>query len=348
VLAGARVLLTGATGRLGRCLVEELLKTGCELAVLVRGSSHEAARDRLRQTLSPAVRVGGLCVLCGDVTLPGLGLGPRERRRLGASLDAIVHAAAATSFSLPLKEAWATNVKATRNVLALAERSPRLLRMAHVSTAFVAGRRTGLVLEDELKHGEGFLNTYQQSKHEAELLVAQRRDDMPVIVLRPSIVLEGPGSIQRRSAFRFAFELVRHGLMPALPGSAATPVDLITEGDAARAITRLLSAPQAAGTYHVAGGQRAARLGDILEAFDVRYLGEDQFAWELSKWRHERPRLGPLYDELGSFIFELAYPKIFDTSRSEAALGGPVREEDPLASLFGGEERAQVTEEPAS
>ena len=333
----AWVLLTGATGRLGRCLAEELARAGCDLELVVRASSPEAARDRVRQKFAPDVSHRQLSVVCGDVSAPWLGLRARDRRRLSGSVDVILHAAATTSFNSPLETAWATNVAATRNVLAFAERAPRLWRLAHVSTAFVAGRRTGRILEPELEHDYGFLNTYQQSKYEAELLLARYRDFLPIVVFRPSIVLDGPSSLQRRSAFRFAFELVRRGLMPAVPGSAATPVDLVTEGDAARAMAGLLFLPAADGVYHVAGGERAPRLGDIVAPFGVRYLAEEQFAWEVSKWRHERPRLAPVYDELASFIFELGYPKVFDTSRSESALGEPVQLEDPLASLLGGE-----------
>jgi len=337
VLTGARVLLTGATGRLGRRLAEELARAGCDLVLVVRARSSEAARDRVRQALAPDVSQRRLTVVCGDVRFPGLGLGARDRRRLRESVDVILHAAATTSFGLPLETARATNVAAAKSVLAFAERAPRLGRLAHVSTAFVAGKRSGRVLEPDLVHEHGFLNTYQQSKYEAELLVTRSRAFLPVVVFRPSVVLDGPGSLQRRSAFRFAYELVRRGFMPALPGSAATPVDLVTEGDAARAISRLLFLPSADGTYHVAGGERAPRLGDIVDAYGVRYLGEEQFAWEVSKWRHERPRLAPVYDELGSFIFELAYPKVFDTTRCEAALGQPVQTEDPLAALVGDE-----------
>ncbi len=334
MLAGARVLLTGATGRLGRCVAEELAAAGCDLVLIVRASSPEAARNRVRQALAPSVSWRQLTAISGDVSQPWLGLGVRGRRRLLASLDAVVHAAATTSFTSPLEAARATNVAATRHILAFAERAPRLLRFAHVSTAFVAGRRTGRILEPELEHDNGFLNTYQQSKYEAELLLAHYRDVLPIVVFRPSIVLDGPGSLQRRSAFRFAFELVRRSLMPAVPGSASTPVDLVTEGDAARAIARLLFMSGADGVYHVAGGERALRLGDIVGPFGIRYLGEEQFAWEISKWRHEYPRLAPVYDELASFIYELGYPKVFDTSRSELALGEPVQVEDPLAALL--------------
>jgi nucleoside-diphosphate-sugar epimerase len=224
--------------------------------------------------------------------------------------------------------------------LAFAEAAPRLSRIAHVSTAFVAGKRTGLVRETELEHDFGFLNTYQQSKYEAELLVRRYRESLPVVVLRPSIVLDGQGSTRRRSAFRFAFELVKRGLMPAVPGTATTPVDLVTEDDAARAIARLLFLPRANGAYHVAGGERAPTLGDIVGPFGARFLTEEQFGWEVSKWRRERPRLAPVYDELASFIYELAYPKVFDVSRAEAALGHAVMLEDSLASLLGEDQAA--------
>ncbi len=342
MLSGARVLLTGATGRLGRCIAAELADAGCDLVLVVRAPSPDAARERVAQALAPEVSLARPIVVCGDVTEPWLGLGVRDRRRLRSSVDVIVHAAATTRFSLPLEAARSSNVTGTANVVAFAERVPRLQRLVHVSTAFVAGRRTGRVLEADLEHDRGFLNTYQQSKHEAELLVSSHRDRLPIVVFRPSVVLDGAASIQRRSAFRFAYELVRRGLMPALPGSGVTPVDLVTEGDAARAIVRLLGTPAVDGTYHVAGGDDAPKLGEIVDAFGVRYLGEEQFAWELAKWRHERPRLAPVFDELASFIYELAYPKVFDTSRCEAALGASVRTEDPVSALVGRERSAEI------
>ena len=136
---------------------------------------------------------------------PGLGLGSRDRARLRASVDILLHAAATTGFTSPLETARNTNVVATRNVLAFAERATALSRVAHVSTAFVAGRRTGRILEPDLEHDLGFQNTYQQSKYEAEQLVRSYGDRLPVVVYRPSIVLDGPGASQR-SAFRYAFE----------------------------------------------------------------------------------------------------------------------------------------------
>ena len=102
------------------------------------------------------------------------------------------------------------------------------------------------------------------------------------------------------------------------------------ERDVARAITRLLLLPTEVGTYHVAGGERSPTLASIVEPVsDVRYLGVDQFAWQVSKWRHEKPRLAGLFDELETFIYELAYPKISTPPaprlRSEARSPGMTR-----------------------
>jgi long-chain acyl-CoA synthetase len=329
--------LTGATGKLGRCLIEELALSGSELTVLVRARSPEAARDRVRGAFSEDSPGGPMTVLCGDVTEPKLGLGRRDRARLLSSVDIVVHAAATTTFSLSLEAARGVNVTAADNVLALAAQAPRLQRVVHVSTAFVAGKRTGRILESELEHDRGFQNGYQQSKYEAELVVRRYRERLPVTVVRPSILLDADGPVASpcRSAFRFALELVKRGILPALPGSASTPVDLVMEMDAARTIAKVLSSAPGDETYHVAGGERSPTLGSIVEPFwDVRYLEIDQFAWQVAKWTRERPRLAHLFDQLEGFIYDLAYPKLFDTTRIEAALGGPVVTEDPLAAIL--------------
>jgi nucleoside-diphosphate-sugar epimerase len=335
VIDDARILLTGATGSFGRHLAAELQQRGCRLTLLVRARSQREAEERARAAVGH-LEPGRTRVFRADLEDGRLGLESKDRRRLSASVDVIVHAAAATSFSQELAAARRANVGATRNVLAFAAGIPGLSRLAYVSTAFVAGRSTGRILETLTEHDLGWINGYQQSKYEAERLVLQRGDAFPVVVLRPSIVLDPPrpGPISRRSGFRFALELVRRGLLPALPGSPGTLVDLVTETDAAQAAVSLLGLSEAGGVYHVAGGQRAPTLGQIVNPIRrVRYLEEERFRWELRRWQHATPRLADVYAELLSFIPELAYPKVFDTTRVEAALGRPVPQDDPLTVL---------------
>ena len=121
MLAGARILLTGATGRLGRHLAEELLRaapSSRSSSVQARGSGSDLGP---RAALPGAVRTKQVTALCGDVIEAGLGLDAREQARLHASVDVVIHAAATTSFSTPLDAARSVNVDATRNVLEFAE-----------------------------------------------------------------------------------------------------------------------------------------------------------------------------------------------------------------------------------
>jgi long-chain acyl-CoA synthetase len=250
------------------------------------------------------------------------------------SIDIVVHSAATTSFSKPVEVARTINVEATRRVLDLAC-GLAVSKVVHVSTAFVAGKRTGRILESELEHDCGFQNGYQESKYEAELLVRRYRSALPLVVLRPSIILDTVDLDDgQQSAFRFAIELIRAGVLPALPGSRTTPVDLITDVDAARALARLVERSVPGAAYHVAGGDRAPTLEAVVAPIRaIDYLDADQFAWQAAKWKRQRPTLASLYDRLDTFLYELAHPKIFDTARAEAALGAPAVTTSALASL---------------
>src|SRR5213075_942009 len=90
-----------------------------------------------------------------------------------ARVTHVLHCAAAVSFDQTYSEARATNVDGTLSVLEMAERMPRLERLVHVSTAYVAGKATGTFGEDDLQLGQGFRNSYELSKHTAEILVSR-------------------------------------------------------------------------------------------------------------------------------------------------------------------------------
>ncbi len=89
--------------------------------------------------------------------------------------DEIIHCAASVSFDLPLDEARAVNTAGAARVAELAARTAvrgnGLRRIVHVSTAYVAGQRTGTFGEDQMTIGLPFRNTYEQTKHEAEQLL---------------------------------------------------------------------------------------------------------------------------------------------------------------------------------
>jgi thioester reductase-like protein len=170
-------LITGATGFLGSEILASLLARDPDLRLvaLVRarsGVSLARRRQRLVANLPPA-HAARVAAVHGDLTRPALGLSPIEYEALVAHVDRVIHVAATTSFSHSLAEARRQNVGGTAEALALCRRlaaEGKSGRLDYVSTAYVAGDRTDLVGEDELDVGQGFRNTYEQSKFEAEAL----------------------------------------------------------------------------------------------------------------------------------------------------------------------------------
>ena len=60
--------------------------------------------------------------------------------------------------------------------------------LCHVSTAYVCGTRKGRILENDLEFGQGFRNSYEHSKYEAESLLRSRFTGQ-LTVLRPTVVV---------------------------------------------------------------------------------------------------------------------------------------------------------------
>ncbi len=161
-LAGARVLLTGATGFLGQAILERLLsehpRTGVVLAI--RGRAGTPADERLRRLLGKPVfgpwreRVGDdevervvarrVSVIEADVS--------SDVPEVPADVTAVIHCASTVSFDPPIDDAFRTNVRGTANLYEGVRRSGARPHLVHVSTAYVAGTRRGMVAETSLDH----------------------------------------------------------------------------------------------------------------------------------------------------------------------------------------------------
>src|SRR5262245_50124706 len=168
-------LLTGATGLLGRYLLRDLLLRGTAVAVLIRERDGQSPAERLEEILSYWDGELGqklprqVHCLAGDVTLPGLGLDDAGRRWVAESCPRVLHSAASLTFYCKDRSAdpWRTNLTGTERVLDLC-RAAGVREFHYVSTAYVCGRREGLIFEDELDFGQQFRNDYEESKFEAE------------------------------------------------------------------------------------------------------------------------------------------------------------------------------------
>jgi long-chain acyl-CoA synthetase len=209
--------------------------------------------------------------VAGDVETAGLGIDARRRRELAREVGDVVHSAASVSFTLPLAEARAINVAGTERLLDFAElcRDEGGLRsFAYVSTAYVAGDHAGEFGEDELDVGQGFRNSYERSKFEAEQAVRDRAGRLPVQIFRPSIIV-GEQSSGWTASFNVLYPPLRAfeaGAYPALPAKASTPVDVVPVDYVADAIFELCERPGERGeVHHLVAGRRATTVGRLVD-----------------------------------------------------------------------------------
>lgn len=191
-----RVLLTGATGYVGKHLLFGLLKAGYRVAVITRGKSMGVA-GRIARALAPLGEYDASAIelIEGDLFQHECGLSAQALDSLQqANLKAFIHCAGMTRFDAHMAdELQKTNVDGTRHAYALGKRLgvPNFL---HISTAFVAGQCAGVFSENDLDRGQAFNNPYERSKFEAEkyLQAASTESGAPNIrIYRPSIVVGG-------------------------------------------------------------------------------------------------------------------------------------------------------------
>jgi long-chain acyl-CoA synthetase len=268
---GGIILLTGASGFLGAQIIRRLLDcTDSTLYALVRAGDATNAAHRLARVWWDWPELAGAIgsrvqVVAGDVTQPHLGLAPEAYAGLAAGLTHIIHTAADLRVNAPIAELRKTNLQGTERVLELAQAAHAdhgLARFSHVSTAYVAGGRTGPVPEDALTDEYGFSCAYEFSKFEGERLVQVARADLPVSVFRPGMIVgdSTTGEIKTFNTFYFPLRLYLEGRLPLVPGSRAQPVNVVPVDYVADAIARLTLAPEAAGLNVPAAGRRPGRI----------------------------------------------------------------------------------------
>jgi thioester reductase-like protein len=176
------ILLTGYPGFLAGRLVPRLLEADDEARIVALVEARMAARAR---ELAP----DGVDVLVGDITDPRLGLDDRTYERLARETVAIHHLAAVYDLAVGAELAERVNVQGTQHVVDLSRRCAQLERHHYVSTAYVAGLRSGHVLEADLAAGQQFKNFYESTKFAAEVVVRAAMDEVPTTIYRPAIVV---------------------------------------------------------------------------------------------------------------------------------------------------------------
>lgn len=219
-------LLTGATGFLGKVLLEVLLRQREELRVeqvyvLIRPRGALSAKERFWREVVPSECFSRLppdwtrdvAVVEGRLEQPGLDLDQPVSDEITGRVTHVLHTAASVAFDLTLPEAAQSNVAASLNLLELARSCSRLHKFVCVSTAYVSlhpgeGTRIEEKLaplprpaeeiyrsildstadERDLLSRSGHPNTYTLTKSLAEHLLVERRGAVPLAIVRPSVI----------------------------------------------------------------------------------------------------------------------------------------------------------------
>ena len=236
------VLLTGATGFLGRYLALEWLErmelVDGKLICLVRAKDDAAARDRLDKTFDSGdpnllrhyreLAADHLEVIAGDKGEADLGLDQPTWRRLADTVDLIVDPAALVNHVLPYGQLFGPNAVGTAELIRIAL-TTKIKPFVYVSTIGVgAGIRPGEFTEDAdvrvisatRSVDDGYANGYANSKWAGEVLLREAHDlcGLPASVFRCDMILADTtyaGQLNLPDMFtRMMLSLVATGIAP--------------------------------------------------------------------------------------------------------------------------------------
>jgi len=182
--------VTGATGFIGRRLVERLLeRRDGDIYVLVRGGSTaklEELIERWGAVLGPAAAKRVRPVV-GDLRRPLLGVGEERVTELRGQIDHLFHLAAVYDMTAPVERNVAVNVGGTNHAVELA-RSLEAGCLHHVSSIAVAGTYRGTFTEEMFDEGQKLPSPYHRTKFESERIV-RAQPFVPWRVYRPGVVV---------------------------------------------------------------------------------------------------------------------------------------------------------------
>jgi thioester reductase-like protein len=189
MLRDETIFVTGFPGFIAGRLVERLAGEGARFLLLVQPAFAERARQDITRIAEKTGNApDSFRLMEGDITREDLGLAAHDLEAARRETTMVFHLAAVYDLAVRRDLATRVNVEGTRRVNSFARTLPALRRYHYVSTCYVAGRRTGRILETELGHAAGFRNYYEETKHLAELEVDALKSELPVIVHRPAVV----------------------------------------------------------------------------------------------------------------------------------------------------------------
>lgn len=250
------ILLTGASGVIGRAVAERL--AGDTVVGLVNSDT------------SPIP--GTSEVLRSDLSAPKLGLSDADWERLAAEVDVVIHSAALTEWGQPVERYQAINIDGTARVIDFARAAGAPIH--YVGTCFVRAIERGLV--DELGE-QNVVKPYIASKLEAERLL--RESGVPHNVFRPTNLVgdSRTGASSRPQIVQAMSDWVCRGKAPYFPAHPGNLVDIVSLDVMADSLVAVLRAEEYGRLFWITSGDASMTPEEALDiALDhARARGRD-------------------------------------------------------------------------
>jgi NAD(P)-dependent dehydrogenase (short-subunit alcohol dehydrogenase family) len=345
--------VTGATGFIGRNLVERLLQREGTIFALVRAGS----RGRLEELRTGWGADGARIVpISGDLTQPGLAISEEDLVAMRGEIRHFFHLAAIYDITADADAQFVANVEGTRHAVELAGALDAGC-FHHVSSIAAAGLYRGVWSEDMFDEAERLDNNpYFRTKHEAERLV---REDSPRPwrVYRPGIVVgdSRTGAIDKIDGPYYFFKSLQRArkVLPSwLPtiGVEGGEINIVPVDFVAAAIDHIAHEPGLDGRAFHLTDPNPRRAGEVVNIF-AKAADAPRMSWRLDTDVTE-PATGALrtalrllpgskravagvLGELGlpaSVLTYVDYPTRFDSTATHEALAGSGIEVPPLES----------------
>lgn len=343
--------VTGATGFIGRYLVQELVENReGPIHVLCRAGSLGRMERLIRQWGSDRV-----VPVIGDLSSPSLGVDPAWVAEHRGDVEHFFHLAAIYDITADDATNDAMNIDGTRNALALAE-DLQAGRFHQVSSVAAAGDYHGRFTEEMFDEGQPLPSPYHRTKFESEKIVREE-SSVPWRVYRPAIVVgsSADGAMDKIDGPYYLFPVIKR-LRDALPSwlpmvgvdlgdTNVVPVDYV-----AKAMDHLAHVEGHDGeAFHLVNPEPQPVV-DMINAF-CSAAGAPQFATPIDRRvtgagplksvpRSIRPsrlvgsavRSGPVQAALGQTVGRVGipaevlshvnFPTVFDSRLTEQALAG--------------------------
>ncbi len=344
--------VTGATGFIGRFLVERLLEREGTIYVLVREGSKGRLEELRSRWGADSDRVVGIV---GDLSQRRLGISDSDVERL-KGVDHVFHLAAIYDMTASAEAQHVANIDGTRHMVQFAE-AVEAGRVHQVSSIASAGLYNGTWREDMFDEAQDLdVDPYFRTKHDSEGVV-RNECARPWRVYRPGIVVghSETGEMDKVDGPYYFFKLIRRirGTVPQwmpMPGIEGRQINIVPVDFVVRAMDHIAHLPDGDGRAYSLTDPNAPTAGDVIDIFagaahapQSRVRVPAAITEALQPFAEAGLRTVPMADAVfnrvladfgipRSVLTYVSWPTKFDSRRTESALESTDIRVPPLSS----------------